>query len=67
MNTDSTDLHGNLFLSIDEKSSPKVNGLFGIAKGIELSQIVEDDRLAYLLKLYFHECMNACLANSNSS
>ena len=50
MNTDSTDLHGDLSLSMDERFSPKVDGLFGIAKGIELSQIVEDDRLAYLLK-----------------
>ena len=50
MNTDSTDLHEDLFLSIDEKFSPRVNDLFGIVKGIVLSQIVEDDRLTYLLK-----------------
>lgn len=47
MNTDSTDLHGDLFLSMDEKFSSKVNDLFGIAKGIELSQIVNDDKLAF--------------------
>ena len=29
--------------------SPKVRSLLGIAKDIELSQIVNDDRLAYLL------------------
>lgn len=29
--------------------SPKVSSLFGIAKNIEFSQIVNDDRLAYLL------------------
>lgn len=33
----------------DKVFSPKVSRLFGIAKGVELSQIVNDDRLAYLL------------------
>lgn len=50
MNTDSTDLHGDLFLSIDERFSPKVNGLFGIAKSIVLSQIVNDDKLAFFAR-----------------
>lgn len=33
----------------DKVFSPKISRLFGIAKGVELSQIVNDDRLAYLL------------------
>lgn len=32
-----------------EALSPKVRSLLGIARDIELSQIVNDDRLAYLL------------------
>lgn len=33
----------------DKVFSPKISRLFGIAKGVELSQIVNDDRLSYLL------------------
>lgn len=49
MSTNSTDGYENSLFSIDEKFSPKVNGLFGIAKSIGIIQFIEDDRLAYLL------------------